>query len=205
MGEQLEVSGNVPASPAQIYAAWLDGELHAAMTGGRAEGAPMVGTRFSAWDGYINGTNLELDPGRRIVQAWRTSEFPADAPDSRLEVLLSPEGAGTRITIRQTEIPLGQAVHYQSGWHEHYLEPMMKYFGGGIPEELDEPEVAEKPAKKVPAAKKAPAAKKPAAKKAKPAKKAKKAAAKKAAPKAKAKARKPAKAKKPAKKAKRRK
>ncbi len=88
MAEQIEVSGNRAGVPGEVYAAWLDGAQHAAMTGGgAAECDPIVGRRFTAWDGYIDGTNLELDPGaaHRAGRGGPASS-PRDAPDSRVEV-----------------------------------------------------------------------------------------------------------------------
>lgn len=82
--ETIHASAVIDAKPAAIYEAFLDGDTHTAMTGGGATSTPRVGTRFTAWDGYITGKHLELQPGRRIVQDWRTTQFPGAAPDSRL-------------------------------------------------------------------------------------------------------------------------
>jgi activator of HSP90 ATPase len=62
------------------------------------------------------------------VQAWRTSEFPANAPDSRLEVILDPAPGGTMLTLNHSNIPDGQGERYQHGWVENYFEPMREYF-----------------------------------------------------------------------------
>jgi uncharacterized protein YndB with AHSA1/START domain len=51
------------------------------------------------------GTTLELTPNQRIVQAWRTSEFPEDAPDSNVEVLLEEVAEGTRVTFLHRDMP----------------------------------------------------------------------------------------------------
>ena len=88
MLEAIRVSTVIPASAERIYQAWLDSAEHSAFTGGPAEVDPKIGGRFTAWDGYIEGVTLELEPGRRIVQSWRSSDFPNDADDSRLEVIL---------------------------------------------------------------------------------------------------------------------
>ena len=42
------------------------------------------GAAFTAWDNYIWGRNLVLDPNRRIVQSWRTTQFHTDDPDSQI-------------------------------------------------------------------------------------------------------------------------
>lgn len=168
MTEQIEVSGILAASPAKIYVAWLSSAGHSAMTGAPAETTYQAGGRFTAWDRYISGQNVELQPNKRIVQSWRTSEFPEGAPDSRLEVLLEPAGDGTRITFRHTNIPAGQGARYEKGWHEFYLVPMAKYFGAPAAPAKPapaKPPAATKAAPEKPAAKAKPAAKKPAAKK----------------------------------------
>jgi uncharacterized protein YndB with AHSA1/START domain len=183
MAEQIEVHGTIAASPAKVYAAWIDSAEHAAMTGGdAAESDAVVGGRFTAANGYIAGTYLELVPDRRIVQTWRTSEFPADAPDSQLVIELTPTGDSALVTLHHTNIPDGQGERYRSGWVEYYFSPMQRYFAA--PAAAPKPKA---PAKKTAAAKPKPKAKAKAKVKAKPKAKAAKAKAK---PKAKKKAKK---------------
>jgi activator of HSP90 ATPase len=117
---------DVPAKA--LYDAWLSSEAHSAFTGSTAEIDSVVGGRYSAWDGYIEGETLELEPYRRILQSWRTSEFPEGSPDSLLEVQFEEEGAGTRITLVHSDLPESQAENYRQGWVENYFDPMRKYF-----------------------------------------------------------------------------
>ncbi len=171
--ESITLTEVIPASAERIYAAWLDSAEHGRMIGGVAEIEPHVGGRHQAWDGYIWGETLELDPGKRIVQSWRTSEFPAEAGDSQVVVLIEARGDHAQVTIEHSEIPEGQGQKYLEGWDEFYFGPMTKYFGAAAKKGI-----VKKAAPKKAAAKKA-APKKAAAKKAAP----KKAVAKKAAPK----------------------
>lgn len=127
MPESFEVSDVVAAKPEVVYEAWLDSAGHSEMTGGEAECSSELGGEFTAWDGYISGRNLELEPHSRIVQSWRTTEFSDSDPDSRLEVLLEPADAGTLVTLRHSNVPDGE-LHYRDGWVDHYLEPMKEYF-----------------------------------------------------------------------------
>jgi activator of HSP90 ATPase len=130
MLETIYCSTILPASPLVVYQAWLDSQGHSAFTGSPAEVDPAIGGRFTAWDGYITGTTLELEPYRRIVQAWRTSEFPPDSPDSRLEVLLEETPEGVKISLLHSEIPTGQGATYAQGWEDYYFTPMLEYFAG---------------------------------------------------------------------------
>ena len=118
----------VSALPERVYSAWLDSGAHTAFTGGPAKIDPTIGGKFTAWDGYIQGRTVELLQGRRIVQIWRTTEFPAGSADSRLEVQFEGAEGGTRITILHSNIPLGQGERYKAGWNDHYFLPMRDYF-----------------------------------------------------------------------------
>jgi 5'-deoxynucleotidase YfbR-like HD superfamily hydrolase/uncharacterized protein YndB with AHSA1/START domain len=130
--ETIQVSTSLPGSPKRIYRAWLDSGEHSSFTGSVAIVDPQEGGIFSAWDGYIQGRTLELQPFRRILQAWRTSEFPPESPDSRLEVLLEPDeqSGWTRLTLIHSQIPPGQGQQYLQGWQDYYFMPMLDYFSG---------------------------------------------------------------------------
>ncbi len=132
MTESFTISAYIPATPLQVYQAWLDSREHAAITGSKAEVEPGIGGAFTAWDGYIRGRTLELAEGQRILQSWRTTEFPLGSEDSLLELLLEEAPGGTRVVLRHSGIPEGQGASYQSGWGDNYFEPMKRYFGGAV-------------------------------------------------------------------------
>jgi activator of HSP90 ATPase len=126
--ESLKLSAVIPAQPKAVYDAWLSSKEHAAMTGSAAKVTAKAGAAFTAWDGYISGKNIELQSPGRILQSWRTTEFPEDAPDSLLEVLLEEAKGGTKVTLVHTAIPEGQKESYKQGWIEFYFDPMKAYF-----------------------------------------------------------------------------
>jgi activator of HSP90 ATPase len=128
MTEELRLSATLPASAKEIYKAWLDGNKHSAMTGSEAKVDARINGTFTAWEGYIEGTTIELEPNQRIVQKWRTTDFPSDSPDSTIEILLEEHEKGTRITLVHTDIPTGQADDYRKGWDDFYFIPMKSYF-----------------------------------------------------------------------------
>ena len=129
MAESFEISTFFSTtSTERIYRSWLDSGEHSAFTGSPAQIDPGVGGKFTAWDGYINGKTLKVEPFQRIVQAWRTTEFPEQTPDSQLEILIEEVDGGAKVTLIHTDIPDGQAEDYRQGWEEYYFEPMLRYF-----------------------------------------------------------------------------
>jgi activator of HSP90 ATPase len=128
MLENIEISILLPLSAERIYKAWLDSDEHGAFTGGEGEIEPFECGRYTAWDGYIEGITLSLEPYYRIVQSWRSAEFLEDDQDSRLEIVLEERGEQTQLTLIHTNIPMGQGEKYKSGWVESYFDPMEEYF-----------------------------------------------------------------------------
>jgi uncharacterized protein YndB with AHSA1/START domain len=187
--ERLRLATTLLALPKDVFDAWITAKGHAAMTGAPATSEKKKGGAFTAWDGYISGTHLELVPEKRILQSWRTTEFPAGSPDSRLEVRLARAAKGTRLTILQSGIPDGQSEQYESGWQTHYFDPMTRFFEATWTEPAQAPRTAnptktaqkKKPSKKTLPKGKAPKKEKkgPPKKSAAPAPKKKKASAKK--------------------------
>jgi uncharacterized protein YndB with AHSA1/START domain/GNAT superfamily N-acetyltransferase len=112
------------ASPEELFRAFADPKLHSAFTGGAATGRLRPGAHFTAWDGYIKGRTLEVEPGRRILQEWSTTEWPEGAAPSRLELIFEAHPRGTRIVLRQVDVPRTQAKAYRTGWDDYYWRPL---------------------------------------------------------------------------------
>jgi activator of HSP90 ATPase len=133
MSFDFSVSDIIPATPQEIYDTWLDSRGHAQMTGGgTALQSAKEGAACTAWDGYISGRNLKLEPGRRILQSWRTTRFTERDSDSQIEVSLEPASGGTKVTVRHTNVPDGHTSYRDGGWQDNYFEPMKRYFGGHL-------------------------------------------------------------------------
>jgi activator of HSP90 ATPase len=126
--DSIEISVTFKIKPEKIYSAWMESKKHTAMTGSAAEIDPAINGTFTAWDEYISGTTIELVPGKKIVQKWRTTEFPPDSPDSLLEIMLEKTSSGTKLILKHSLIPDGQGENYKKGWKDFYFKPMKKYF-----------------------------------------------------------------------------
>ncbi|HVO85556.1 MAG TPA: SRPBCC domain-containing protein [Candidatus Eisenbacteria bacterium] len=118
----------VPAEPAAVYDAFMDAKKHAAFTGSKATSDAKISGKFTAWDGYISGKNLEFEKGKKIVQEWVTTEWPKDYAPSRLELTLKRVKGGTEISMVQSDVPSEQAEELKEGWTEFYWKPLKDYF-----------------------------------------------------------------------------
>jgi activator of HSP90 ATPase len=116
------------ACPKDVYEAYVDPKIHSEFTDSKATGKPVVGGKFTAWDGYISGKFLELEDGKRVVQEWTSTDFPEDAPPSRLELTFREVPKGTEIVMVHSNVPKDQEADTAEGWTEFYWEPLKEYF-----------------------------------------------------------------------------
>jgi uncharacterized protein YndB with AHSA1/START domain len=115
------------AAPEDVYDALLDPKKHSDFTGSPATTSAKTGAAFTAWDGYISGKNLELVKGKKIVQEWKTTEWPDGYPVSRLEFTLAPKKGGTELKMVHSKVPAEQVADYTSGWKSSYWDPLKEY------------------------------------------------------------------------------
>ena len=119
----------INATAKEVYTAWLTSDSHSKMTGGMANITDKVGGNFDAWDGYIEGKNIILEPYMRIVQSWRTLEFKPNEVDSQIDILLNEVDGETELTLIHSNVP-ESGGHYIDGWDKSYFQPMKTYFLG---------------------------------------------------------------------------
>ena len=122
----------LPGRPIDVYEALMTTKGHTGFTGAAASISARVGGKFSAWDGYIHGQNVELVRGRRIVQRWRPTEedWPEDYY-STVRFVLAPTARGTRVTFTHSGVLAQHAGHLSQGWKDHYWRPLRAYLGEG--------------------------------------------------------------------------
>ena len=118
----------LPAAPGVVYEALMSSKEHGTFTSSTAKISRRVGGSITAGDGYITGKNLELVPGKKIVQAWRGDEagWPKDHFSTATFALVAV-GKKTRLTFTQTEVPEEYADAIAQGWKDFYWEPLREY------------------------------------------------------------------------------
>jgi len=123
----LEIELSVDSE--KLYNDWLDSKAHSLFTGGEAHISNKINSAFTCWDGYISGTIKELEPNKRILHSWKTSEFKEQDEDSVLEVLFEKLSADkTLFILNHWNLSKSDVEKYKSGWIEHYLNPMKDFY-----------------------------------------------------------------------------
>jgi activator of HSP90 ATPase len=115
------------AEPKDVYHSLMDSKIHSEIAGSKAVIGTKVGSAFSVWDGGINGYNLALDPGKKIVQAWRTEEWPKDHYSIAIFDLEKTDD-GTRLIFDHYAVPADDYKNIREGWKTFYWTQMKTLF-----------------------------------------------------------------------------
>jgi activator of HSP90 ATPase len=122
----IKQSVTFKALPHEIYEMLMDSKLHSRFSGAKANISRKVGGKFTAYDKWIEGKNLELVKDKKIVQAWRGVDWPAKHW-STVTYKLSKLGKGTRLNFTHAGVPIDKAKDIEDGWKEHYWNKMKTY------------------------------------------------------------------------------
>jgi activator of HSP90 ATPase len=119
----------INAAPSAVYDVLTKSDAFAKMTGGRAADISKdVGGAVSMFGGDIRARNVELLPGKRVVQAWRSQAWP-EGVYSIVKFELSPAGKGTKLVFDQAGHPKEAQAMLEGGWGKMYWEPMNAMLG----------------------------------------------------------------------------
>lgn len=117
----------ISATPKDVYATLLDSKKHSQFTGEKAKITKKVGGKFTCYDGYINGVNLELEPGKMITQAWRCQDWPKGMYSLVTFKLTTASKGKTKLEFTQVGVPADDYKDKTQGWKNCYWTPLNEY------------------------------------------------------------------------------
>jgi uncharacterized protein YndB with AHSA1/START domain len=127
MPKTIRQTATFKASPRAVYEALLDSRKHAAFTGRPARIERRPGGRFTAYGTYLRGVTVELVPNKRIVQLWRSRNWPPYHYSTVTFALAAAPGGRTRLRFTQEGVPDNDYRAKRSGWVTAYWDKMKRY------------------------------------------------------------------------------
>ena len=124
----IDQTATFNASPHDVYELLMDSEKHTKFTGAKATISREIGGAFTAYDGALSGTLLELVPDSKIVETWRGSDEGWVAGHySTATFTLEAIGNETRLTFVQTGVPEASYEQISQGWQTYYWSKMKEF------------------------------------------------------------------------------
>jgi len=117
------------AEPAIVYDLLADSRKHAAIAGRKATISRKIGGTFSIGEGDVTGINVDLVPGRRIVQAWRHVRFPEGIFSMAAVTLTRTPDGGTELVLVHRGVPKDLIPETERAWRDRYWSGIKAYLG----------------------------------------------------------------------------
>ncbi|TMD70292.1 MAG: hypothetical protein E6I81_14425 [Chloroflexi bacterium] len=122
--EAIEVEQRINAQPATVFAYLTDPARFVEWMGIGAELDPRPGGIFRLdVDGvhHAAGRFVAVEPPHRVVFTWGWEGSPEVAPGSTtVEITLVPDGEGTLLRLRHTDLPTEeQRASHRGGWVQY--------------------------------------------------------------------------------------
>jgi uncharacterized protein YndB with AHSA1/START domain len=127
MAKTIHQEVTFKTSPEKVYAALTEADQFSKVTGAPAKIATDAGGPVELFGGQIAARNVELVPGKRLVQAWRAGNWE-EGVYSVVRFELKKDGAGTKLVFDHAGYPEEAHDMLEGGWHQMYWNPLTKYF-----------------------------------------------------------------------------
>jgi activator of HSP90 ATPase len=130
MSRTVKQKATINAGPRAVYDVLMDSRKHARATNAPAKVSKKVGGVVKAGGDYITAVNVELKPGKRIVQAWRGKNWPKGTWSIATFELSGVGGKKTRLSFTQEGVPNRNYAAINEGWRAFYWDQLNAYFKG---------------------------------------------------------------------------
>jgi activator of HSP90 ATPase len=114
----------IHASVDAVWQALIDPKIINDWGGGPVEMDDNEGTEFFLWGGDIFGKNIEVLPGKKLVQEWFGGKW--DKP-SIITFTLKKVKDATRVDLAQIDVPDNAAKDIANGWEDYYMGPLKDF------------------------------------------------------------------------------
>lgn len=113
--------------PETLYELLSNSEMHSRITGQKAVISEKIGGSFETLSGKVTGINVDLLRGKRIVQAWRRSDFPAGIFSMAAVTFEKTTDGGTQLVLTHRGVPKDLIAGIEDSWRNHYWKRIKSY------------------------------------------------------------------------------
>ena len=115
-----------PTTPTELYSIFMNEKIYEEVIGEKVQMNAVEGGEFSVFDDYCIGSNIELVPGKKIVQEWNFDEDGWDEEHFSICTFIFEEcDGGTKMSFTQEEVPAECYDALKHGWSEFFWNPIM--------------------------------------------------------------------------------
>ena len=124
----ISITVDFPVYPERVYRAWMDSYEHSRFTGNTAKISGKTGGKFITIGGQVKSVIQVATPFTRIVQTWKVTQFPQNAPDLSIELKFEPTCTGAEVELTHHGVDADSTRQVMQWWEEQYFRPLRTYF-----------------------------------------------------------------------------
>jgi uncharacterized protein YndB with AHSA1/START domain len=127
---QCKSSCTIAAPPNKVFDALTDPNSIVQWSGGqKGKVEPTIGGKFEFFDGWVKGTVLAYERGKRLGYTWLPNDWPAETKPSVVVYTFAKSGKGTKVSLTHSGFPNATEMkNHKSGWTEYVFDPLKKHF-----------------------------------------------------------------------------
>lgn len=126
MTPTIQQSVRFRTSPQTLFNLYLDSRKHTESTGAPARISKKAGGKFTVFGGQLEGKNLLIVPGKRLVQLWRAHHWKKE-DWSVLILTFRRVASGAQVDLVHVGVPAYDQKGVREGWPKYYWRPWKKY------------------------------------------------------------------------------
>ena len=127
MAFDLELVFTLSAKPARVMQLLTDAALIRRWSGEEGIAEKIVGGRFEMFDGWVTGKVLKVSE-HELAYTWKSGDWDEDAAISEVHYLLKADEAGTKVTVKHTNLPSEkERDSHKAGWTDFFFDPLEDY------------------------------------------------------------------------------
>jgi uncharacterized protein YndB with AHSA1/START domain len=126
--KSFTISAAFPFSSEAVFTALTNARQINAWSGQPGKVQPTIGGKIELFDGWVKGTVLAYEAGKRLSFTWKPAEWAKENKASIVTCFFKPTKSGTKLTLKHSGFPNdGEMQSHKEGWTEFVFDPVKMY------------------------------------------------------------------------------
>jgi len=126
--KSFTISASFPFSSEAVFTALTNARQIAVWSSQSGKVQPTIGGKIELFDGWVKGTVLAYESGKRLSFTWKPSEWAKEKQASIVTCHFKPTKTGTKLTLKHSGFPNDRELqNHKEGWTEFVFDPLKIY------------------------------------------------------------------------------
>jgi activator of HSP90 ATPase len=126
--KSFTLSASFPFSSEAVFTAFTNARQIAVWSGQKGKIQPTIGGKMELFDGWVKGTVLAYESGKRLSFTWKPVEWAKESQSSIETCSFNAIKNGSKLTLKHSGFPNDSELQsHKVGWTEFVFDPLKMY------------------------------------------------------------------------------